>query len=129
METLFELEDEYKNSLKDFDMTVDYELVYLTTDGQSVPVLAGSTNVGSALYDPSTLPAAPDNFRCSQLTTDVQCDFYTVNQTEREIFDTAPVNQKIIAQKKKITAQQRVMRIQSKVTAKIQALQNRFNPA
>jgi hypothetical protein len=129
METLFELEDEYKNSLKDFDMAVDYELAYLTTDGQSVPVLAGSTNVGSALYDPSTLPAVPPNFRCSQLITDVQCDFYTVNQTEREIFNTAPVNQKIIAQKRSITTQQRVMRIQSKVTAKIQALQNRFNPA
>jgi hypothetical protein len=128
METLFELEDQYNNSLKDFDMTVDYSLAYLTTDGQSIPALSGTSTKGSAMYDPSTMPAIPPNFRCLQLTTGVQCEFYKVDQTDREIFNPAPVDVKIPAQKKKITAQQRAERVQSKVAAKTQALQNRFNP-
>jgi hypothetical protein len=127
METLFELEDQYKNSLKDFDMTVDYALAYLTTDGQSIPALSGTTDKGSAMYDPSTMPAIPPNFRCSQLTTNVQCDFYTVDQTGREIYEQVVKDQKILAQKRKITAQQRAMRVQSKVADKTQALQNRFS--
>jgi hypothetical protein len=127
METLFELEDQYQNSLKDFEMTVNYNLAYLTTDGNSIPALSGTSTKGSAMYDPNTLPAIPPNFRCSQLTTELQCEFYSLNQTEREIFNTAPINQKIIAQKKKITAQQRAMKVQDKVATKLQLLQNRFN--
>jgi hypothetical protein len=128
METLFELEDRYQNSLKDFEMTVNYELAYLTTDGQSVTALSGTSNVGLAMYDPNNLPAVPPNFRCSELTTELECDFYRLSQTTREIIDTAPVNQKITAQKRKIPAEERVMRIQSKLVDKLQALQNRFNP-
>jgi hypothetical protein len=126
METLFELEDQYKNSLKDFNMNVDYALVYLTTDGNSIPALSGTSTKGSAAYDPSTLPNVPDNFRCSQLTTNVQCQFYKVDQPDRELSSNAPKDVKIPAQKKKITAQQRAERVQSKVAEKNQALQNRF---
>jgi hypothetical protein len=126
METLFELEDQYKNSLKDFDMTVDYSLAYLTTDGQSIPALTGTTDKGSAMYDPNTLPNVPANFKCSQLTTNVQCEFYKVDQTDREIYKQVVTNEKILAQKKKITAKERAERVQSKVAAKTQALQNRF---
>jgi hypothetical protein len=129
METLFELEDQYKNSLKDFDMTVDYSLKYLTTDGNSIPALSGTTDKGSAMYDPSTLPNVPANFKCSQLTTNVQCEFYRVDQKERELTANDPKDVKIPAQKKKITAQQRAERVQSKVVAKTQALQNRFSAA
>jgi hypothetical protein len=126
METLFELEDQYKNSLKDFDMTVDYSLAYLTTDGNSIPALSGTTDKGSAMYDPNVLPAVPANFKCSQLTTNVQCDFYRVDQTSREIYEQVVKDQKILAQKKKITAQERAKIVRSKVEAKTQALQNRF---
>lgn len=126
METLFELEDQYKNSLKDFNMTVDYQLAYLTTDGQSVPALTGVANVGSAMYDPNGLPALPPNFRCYQLSTQVMCDFYKVDQNEREIYGNTAANQKILAQKKKITDQQRAFRVQTKVADKLQALANRF---
>jgi hypothetical protein len=126
METLFELEDQYKNSLKDFNMNVDYALVYLTTDGQSIPALSGTTDKGSASYDPSTLPNVPANFRCSQLTTNVTCEFYRVDQPDRELTADAPKDVKITAQKKKITAQQRAEKVQAKVAEKNQALQNRF---
>jgi hypothetical protein len=126
METLFELEDQYKNSLKDFDMTVDYSLAYLTTDGQSIPALSGTSTKGSAMYDPSTMPAIPPNFRCSQLTTNVECEFYKVDQTDREIYEQVVKDQKILAQKKKITAQQRVMRVQGKVAQKTQEVIARF---
>jgi hypothetical protein len=128
METLFELEDQYQNSLRDFEMTVDYSLAYLTTDGQSIPALSGIATIGSAMYDPSTMPAVPANFRCSQLTTIVTCEFYRVDQTEKEIYEQVVKDQKILAQKKKITAQQRAMKVQGKVAEKTQALQNRFNP-
>jgi hypothetical protein len=127
METLFELEDQYKNSLKDFSMNVDYALVYLTTDGNSIPALSGTTDKGSAKYDPKTLPKVPKNFRCSQLTTNVQCQFYTVKQTDRELSTSAPTDVKITAEKKKITPDQRAERVQSKVAEKNQALQNRFS--
>jgi hypothetical protein len=126
METLFELEDQYKNSLKDFSMNVDYALAYLTTDGNSIPALSGTTDKGSAMYDPSTLPNVPANFRCSQLTTNVQCQFYKVDQPARELSTNAPTDVKIPAQKKKITAKERAMAVSSKVMAKTQALQNRF---
>jgi hypothetical protein len=127
METLFELKDQYNNSLKDFDMTVEYNLAYLTTDGQSIPALSGTTDKGSAVYDPKTLPAVPNNFRCSQLTTNVQCDFYRVDQTDREIYKQVVTNEKILAQKKKITAKKRAEIVQKKVANKTQALQNRFS--
>lgn len=126
METLFELEDQYNNSLKDFSMNVDYALAYLTTDGQSIPALSGTTDKGSATYDPSTLPNVPANFRCSQLTTAVQCQFYTVNQPDRELAANAPTGVKIPAQKKKITAKQRAEALGKKVASKNQALKNRF---
>jgi hypothetical protein len=127
METLFELEDQYNNSLKDFSMNVDYALTYLTTDGNSISALSGTTDKGSAAYDPSTLPNVPANFRCSQLTTNVQCQFYKVDQPDRELSSNAPTGVKIPAQKKKITAQQRAARVQSEVAEKNQALQNRFS--
>ena len=126
METLFVLEDQYKNSLKDFPMNVDYALAYLTTDGQSVPALSGTTDKGSVMYDPNALPGTPANFKCYELRTDVQCQFYRVDQNMREIYGNTAANQKILAQKKKITAQERAMRLQSKVASKNQALQNRF---
>jgi hypothetical protein len=128
METLFELEDQYQNSLRDFEMTVDYSLAYLTTDGQSIPALSGTTDKGSAMYDPNILPNVPANFRCSQLTTNVQCEFYRVDQTGREIYNATPVNEKITAIKKTISPAQRAARVQNKVADKTQALQNRFNP-
>ena len=126
MKTLFELEDQYKNSLKDFNMNVDYALVYLTTDGQSIPALSGTSEKGSATYDPSELPQVPKYFRCSQLTTNVECQFYTVDQNNRELKANAPTDVKITAQKKKITPEQRAAAIQNKVTKKNQALQSRF---
>ena len=127
METLFELEDQYKNSLKDFSMNVDYTLAYLTTDGNSIPALSGTTDKGSAAYDPSTLPNVPANFKCSQLTTNVTCEFYRVDQKERELTANDPKDVKITAQKKKITAKERAKKVQAKVAAKTQALQNRFS--
>jgi hypothetical protein len=127
METLFELEDQYKNSLKDFSMNVDYALTYLTTDGNSIPALSGTTDKGSAAYDPKTLPNVPANFRCSQLTTAVQCQFYKVDQPDRELSTSVPTDVKIPAQKKKITPEQRAAAIQSKVLQKTMDIQNRFS--
>lgn len=126
METLFVLEDQHKNSLKDFPMSVNYELAYLTTDGQAVSALTGKTDKGSVMYDPDALPSIPANFKCSQLTTDVQCDFYTVDQNQREIYKQVVTNEKILAQKKKISAQERAMILKSKVASKNQALVQRL---
>ena len=126
METLFELEDQYQNSLKDFEMNVDYALAYLTTDEQEVNVLTGTASVGKAEYDPATLPSVPANFKCSRLTTNVQCQFYAVDQTDREIYNATPTDQKITAQKKKITAAQRALRVQSKTQTKLQEVIARF---
>lgn len=127
METLFVLEDQYNNSLQDFPMTVDYELVYLTTDGQSLSALMGTTDKGSVMYDPNTLPGIPANFKCSQLTTNVQCDFYRVDQTDRELAANAPIGVKIPAQKKIISAQERAMILQRQIASKTFSLQNRFS--
>lgn len=129
METLFELEDQYNNSLKDFSMDVDYTLAYLTTDDNSIPALSGTTDKGSAMYDPNTLPGIPANFKCSQLTTNVECEFYTVDQNNRELTANAPKDVKIPAQKKKITPEERAKAIQNKVAEKNQALQGRFSNA
>lgn len=126
METLFELQDPYNNSLKDFTMNVDYSLKYLTTDGQEAEVLSGTSTKGSAAYDPATLPAVPTNFRCSKLTTNVQCEFYRVDQTDREIFKPAPTDVRITAQKKKIDAAKKVERIKSKNEVKLQQVTARF---
>ena len=126
METLFELEDQYKNSLKDFNMNVEYSLAYLTKDGQSIPALTGTTDKGSAAYDPSTLPDKPNNFRCSELTTNVQCQFYKVDQPDRELSTNAPTDVKIPAQKKKITPEKRTALVKGKVDNKNQVLKNRF---
>ena len=129
METLFVLEDQHKNSLKDFPMSIDYELAYLTTDGQSVSALKGTSDKGSVMFDPNALPAIPANFKCSQLTTDVQCPFFRVNQNTIEINKQVVGNEKIFAKKKNISAQERAMRVKSKVESKNKALQNRFTVA
>lgn len=124
--TLFEIKDQYDNSLKDFNMNVDYELAYLTTTGDRVPALSQVSNVGSAMYNPDMLPQKPANFKCLELTTRVQCQFYTVDQDTREIYATTASGIKIPARKKKITQAQRIERAKSKGEDKRNALLARF---
>ena len=120
--TLFEIKDQYDNSLKDFNMNVDYELAYLTTTGDRVPALSQVSNVGSAMYNPDMLPQKPANFKCLELTTRVQCEFYTVDQNTREIYATTASDIKIPARKKKITQAQRVKEARIKSEDKLNAL-------
>lgn len=124
--TLFEVQDQYENSLKDFKMNVDYELAYLTQSGEKITALSQSSNVGRAMYDPDTLPQKPADFKCLELTTRINCMFYTVDQKRREIYSKEASGVKISARKKKITKAQKIQRAKDKGVEKRDALVAKF---
>ena len=125
--TLFEVKDQYENSLKDFKMNVDYELAYLTQSGEKVTALSQTSNVGRAMYNPDTLPQKPADFKCLELTTRINCMFYTVEQKTREIYSDKVSGVKISARKKKITKAQKVERAKDKGVEKRDALLAKFS--
>jgi hypothetical protein len=129
METLFKVQDEYGNSLENFEMDVNYELAYVNKDGSTQSAWIGQSTTGRGEYDPNALPPVSSDFYCMRLTTDVKCNFYNTPGKDAIIKTPFVTEQNIRVNKKKISELEKKKRLTSKKTKLINAALQKINGA